>query len=262
MTRRIWSILALTALCVAAAFLLPAIPQPLSYHDFADHRPLFGIDNFLDVASNIGFLLVGVAGLAIVFRPATQFEFYAERWPYAVFFIGMLLTAAGSAYYHLVPENERLFWDRLPMTIAFMSLIATQVVDRLSVRAGLALLLPMLLVGVASVVYWRATERAGVGNLTPYAILQAYSVVMLLLIAVLYPSRYTRGNDLYWVAAGYVAAKILETFDRQLLELGSLVSGHSLKHLAAAAAGFVVCRALWLRSLEPAEQRVGDLQRG
>lgn len=79
--------------------------------------------------------------------------------------MGLLLTAAGSAYYHLLPDNERLFWDRLPMTIAFMSLIVAQIVDRISVRAGLALLAPMLLVGVASVVYWLATERAGAGTL-------------------------------------------------------------------------------------------------
>jgi hypothetical protein len=253
MTSRIGLIVAFTALCVAGALLLPAIPQPLAYHDFADHRALFGVENFLDVASNLGFLLVGIAGLAIVLRPTTQFEFYAERWPYAVFFAGMLLTALGSGYYHLVPGNERLFWDRLPMTIAFMSLIAAQVVDRVNSRAGLALLLPMLLVGAASVFYWRATERAGAGNLTPYAILQAYSVVMLLLLALVQPSRYTRGRDVYWVFAAYVAAKLLEHFDRQLLELGSLVSGHTLKHLAAALAGFVVCLMLVRRKLKPGE---------
>jgi hypothetical protein len=258
-TRRNGYILAFTALCVAAAFLLPAIPQPLEYHDFADHRAAFGVANFLDVASNVGFLLAGMAGLVIVLRPRTRFELESERWPYAVFFTGMLLTAAGSAYYHLVPDNERLFWDRLPMTIAFMSLISAQVVDRLSVRAGLVLLLPMLLVGAISVIHWLATERAGGGNLTPYAILQAYSVVMLLLIALLHPSRYTRGSDIYWVFAAYVIAKVFELLDRQFLELGSLVSGHTLKHLAAAVAGFVVCRMLMLRTLKPGEAPLGEL---
>jgi len=256
-TRRAGYILAFTALSVAAALLLPAVPQPASYHDFADHRTLFGVTNFLDVASNIGFLLIGIVGVGVVFRPRTRFELDSERWPYAVFFAGMLLTAAGSAYYHLVPGNERLFWDRLPMTVAFMSLLAAQVVDRFSVKAGLALLLPMLLVGAASVLYWRATERAGAGNLTPYAVLQAYAVVMLLLIALLQPSRYTRGNDLYWVFAGYVIAKAFELFDKQFLEFGHLVSGHTLKHLAAAVAGFVVCRMLVLRTPRVAEARLG-----
>ena len=238
-----------TVLSIVAAVLLPARPQPVAYHNFADHRAMFGIANFLDVASNIGFLLTAIAGLAAVLRPCTRFEFSSERWPYALFFLGMLLTAVGSAYYHLAPDNERLFWDRLPMTIAFMALIAGQVVDRISVRAGLTLLLPMLLVGATSVVYWRATERAGVGNVVPYGVLQGYSVVILVLIAILHPSRYTRGNDVYWVFGGYVLAKLLELFDRELLAFGNLASGHTLKHIAAAVAGFMVCRMLMLRTL-------------
>lgn len=256
MTGRAGYIIGLTALSVVAALLLPAVPQPVEYHDFADHRTLLGVANFLDVASNLGFLLAGIAGIAVTFRSRTGFEADSERWPYAVFFAGMLLTAAGSAYYHLVPGNERLFWDRLPMTVAFMSLLAAQVVDRFSVRAGLALLLPLLVVGAASVLYWRATERAGAGNLVPYAMLQAYAVVVLLLIA-RQPSRYTRGNDLYWVFAGYVIAKVFETLDREFLAAGNLVSGHTLKHLAAAVAGWVVCRMLVLRRPIVAASRRG-----
>jgi len=238
-----------TALSIAAALLLPAMPQPVEYHDFADDRTLFGIANFLDVVSNIGFLLVGLAGLVVVLRRRTLFASNHERWPYALFFLGMALTAAGSAYYHLAPDNEGLFWDRLPMTIAFMSLIAAQIVDRINVKTGLILLVPMLLIGAASVLYWRATEQAGAGNVMPYGVLQVYAVVVVVLIAWLYPSRYTRGQDIYWVFAAYVIAKLLETFDSELLTHGNLVSGHSLKHLAAAAAGLVVCRMLLLRAL-------------
>jgi len=185
----------------------------------------------------------------VVIRPRTRFEFSSERWPYAIFFSGMLLAAAGSSYYHLAPDNERLFWDRLPMTIAFMALVAAQVADRISVKVGLALLLPLLLVGAASVIYWRATERAGAGNVMPYGILQGYTVVMLVLMAWLQPSRYTRGHDIYWVFAAYVVAKILEAFDSAVFALGHVVSGHTLKHLAAAVAGLVVCRMLLLRTL-------------
>jgi hypothetical protein len=247
-SNRLRYIIAFTVLSIAAAILLPAMPQPIAYHDFADRRVGFGVENFLDVASNIGFLLAGITGLFVVLRPRTQFAFEIERWPYGVFFLGLLLTAAGSAYYHLAPDNERLFWDRLPMTIAFMSLVAAQIVDRISVKAGVGLLLPMLLVGAASTIYWLATERAGAGNVVPYAVLQGYSVVILVVIALVQPSRYTRGSDIYWVFAAYVIAKLLELFDKELLALGNLVSGHTLKHLAAAAAGFVVCRMLLLRT--------------
>jgi hypothetical protein len=242
-------LVALTVISVAGALLLPAVPQPIEYHDFADQRSMLGVANFLDVTSNAAFLVAGLAGLVIALRRGTEFEHPAERLPYAVFFIGVALTAAGSGYYHLAPDNERLFWDRLPMTIAFMSLIAAQITERISMRAGLALLAPMLVVGVASVVYWIFTERAGAGNVVPYVVLQAYAVAALLLIALTRPSRYTRGADIYWVFGGYVAAKLLEFLDHQVLEFLGLASGHSLKHLVAALAALVVCRMLLLRKL-------------
>ena len=249
-------VIAFTVLCLLAALLLPAMAQPVAYHDFADHRKMFGVPNFLDTVSNLGFLVAGLAGLSVVFRPRTCFEFNEERWPYAIFFAGMLLTAFGSGYYHLAPDNERLFWDRLPMTIAFMSLVAAQVVERISLRLGLTLLVPMLLVGAGSVIYWRMTERAGAGNVMPYGVLQGYSVVIMILIERFHPSRYRRGVDIYWVFAAYVVAKLLETFDRQFFALGHLVSGHTLKHLAAAGAGYFVCRMLWLRTLQAQVSRV------
>ena len=256
MTRGTAFLVAFTLLAVAAAFLLPAMPQPLDYHHFADQRDAFGIGNFLDVVSNVAFLLAGLAGLVVVFSGRACFESPGERWPYAVFFLGVLLTAAGSAYYHLSPDNETLFWDRLPMTIAFMGLLSSQIVDRVSVRAGLALLVPMLLVGMGSVVYWIVTERMGAGNVLPYGILQGYSVVVLLLMATLHRSRYTRANDVYFIFGWYVLAKVLESLDGEILALGHVVSGHSLKHVAAAAAGFVACRMLMLRTLAEPDRAV------
>jgi hypothetical protein len=249
MTARVWFVIGISVLAIAAALLLPAMPQPLDYHDFADHREAFGIHNFCDVVSNGAFLIVGGVGLVVALGPRARFQFGYERWPYVVFFVGVLTTAAGSAYYHLAPDNETLFWDRLPMTVAFMALVASQIVDRINVRAGLALLIPMLIVGAASVVYWRVTEEAGHGNVMPYGILQGYSVVIMLLMATL-PSRYTRGSDLYWVFAWYVLSKFLETFDPQVMALvGQAVSGHTLKHLAAAVAPGVVCAMLLRRTL-------------
>ncbi len=255
MNRRTRWIIGLTALALIAAFVLPAVHQPLEYHDFADHRHVFGVDNFLDVVSNAGFLVFGLSGLFIVASGRGNFALPAERWPYAVFFTGLTLTALGSAYYHLAPDNETLFWDRLPMTIAFMGLVASQIVDRINVRAGLALLLPMLLLGAASVIYWRISERMGAGNVLPYAILQGYSVLILLLLTMFSPSRYTRGSDIYWVFGWYVLSKLLETFDGEVLALAHVVSGHTLKHLAAALAGCAVCIMLLTRSLKEGSLR-------
>jgi hypothetical protein len=249
MTERTRWLVALTVACALAAALLPRFAQPLEYHGFADRRGALGITNFMDVASNVGFLLAGIAGLVVVAVRRSAFEFQVERWPYAVFFLGLLLTSVGSAYYHLAPDNATLFWDRLPMTVAFMGLVSSQVVDRVSVRAGLMLLPPMLIAGAASVMYWQVTERAGEGNILPYAILQGYTIVVLLLIAVLYRSRYTEARALYYVFAWYVLSKLLESFDGEIYAMGHIASGHTLKHLAAAASGFVVCWALARRTL-------------
>jgi hypothetical protein len=249
MALRIWIVAGISLLAIVAAWLVPAMPQSLAYHDFADQRTLFGIGNFMDVASNVAFALAGAAGLAVALGGRARFQSGIERWPYVVFFAGVLLTGAGSAYYHLAPDNETLFWDRLPMTIAFMALVASQVVDRISIRAGLVLLLPMLLLGAASVVYWRLTERAGAGNVMPYGILQVYSMAIVLLMATLTRSRYSLGHYLYWVFGWYLLSKFFETFDVEVMALGQLVSGHTLKHLAAAMAPAVICLMLTRRTL-------------
>ena len=249
MSMRLAAVIGFTALCVLAAVLLPAMPQAIEYHDFADTRSWLGVANFGNVVSNAAFFFVGAAGLAATFGRRACFATPAERWPYAVFFMGVMLTAFGSAYYHLAPDNERLFWDRLPMTVAFMGLVSSQWVDRVNVKAGLALLVPLLVAGAASVVYWRITERAGAGNVVPYLALQAYAVFLVLILTYAVPSRYTRGTDLYWVFAWYVLSKVLESADAFVYGAGGVVSGHTLKHLAAAVAGVVVARMLVRRSL-------------
>jgi len=101
-------LLAAAVLAVTAVyFSKPPILQDPSYHDFADQRVYFSIPYFLDVASNLPFLFVGIWGLFVVIRPKSGASFLtkSEKWPYAVFFLGMALTAFGSSYYHLHPTN-------------------------------------------------------------------------------------------------------------------------------------------------------------
>lgn len=246
------SLLILVTIAVAAtAFLLPRIPQPESYHLFADHRMLFGIPNFADVASNLPFAIVGVWGLIYLTRLrhndlSRRFLDSRERLPYIVFFVGVLLTAFGSSWYHLHPDNTRLVWDRLPMTIAFMSLVAALIAERISLRAGLWLLPLLLLIGIASVLQWYSTQLRGASDLRFYAAVQLYAVLFLLIVLCL-PARYTGGVGLIVVAALYALAKLFETFDRQIFNLAHLVSGHTLKHLAAALASFWIFRMLIIR---------------
>ncbi len=235
------------------ALLLPPIPQPLTYHNFADHRVWLGIPNFGDVVSNLPFAIVGLCGLIVLFTPGkTKFLDARERWLYLVMFASLILTALGSAYYHLAPDNARLVWDRLPIMIVFMALLAAVIAERVTVNAGLALFPVLEILGVASVLYWRWSELRGHGDLRFYAAVQVYAILILLL-ALLLPPRYTRGSDFAVVVGLYVLAKVLEESDPQVFALGHVVSGHTLKHLAAATAGYWVLRMLRRRHFAATE---------
>jgi hypothetical protein len=238
----------MTAVVAIAGLQLPPIPQPQSYHVFADRRSFLGIPNFGDVVSNLPFAVVGVCGLVFLIRSNPEQSIDSrERLPYTIIFAGVLLTAFGSSYYHLHPDNRTLVWDRLPMTIVFMSLVSATIAERVDMRAGLWLLPVLLLIGLGSALQWYLSEVHGAGDLRFYAAVQAYSVLFLL-IALLLPPRYTRGSDLAIVAGFYVLAKVLELLDKPIFELTRhLVSGHTLKHLAAATAAYWILRMVMKR---------------
>ncbi len=250
----IWTLFAVT---LAVAYFISPIPQDPSYHNFADLRPRFDIPNFGDVVSNIGFLIVGLLGLSITPGPKRNelFDRSSDAMPYIITFIGVTFVAFGSSYYHWAPGNETLLWDRLPMTIAFMSLFAAVIADRINRRAGLYILLPVLIAaGVLSVIYWNITERAGQGDLRPYAIVQFFPIITILIILWLFPEhRYTDTRSLLYVIACYGTAKLLEAFDKEILELlGGIVSGHSLKHIASAIAVYLLLHMLIIANNRPA----------
>lgn len=225
------------------------LTQPVSYHDFADKRTWVGIPNFLNVISNVPFAVIGVWGMVFVTRSNWRGVFInsRERWPYLGVFFGLFLTAFGSGWYHLAPGNGTLLWDRLPMTIMFGSFVAAVIAERIDVKAGVALLPFLVAFSVGSVFQWHHSELIGHSDLRWYAAVQVYSVLVLLVAPIL-PCRYTRNLDFLAVFAWYALAKIFETFDRSIYALGHIVSGHTLKHLAAAVAGYWILRMLRLRA--------------
>lgn len=236
----------LFAATVIAAIFTPPVPQDLSFHNFIDARTCLNIPNFGDVASNVGFLIVGVLALYRIVGSdgRTVFATSTDAIPYAVIFSAVALVAAGSAYYHWAPDNARLVWDRLPMTLAFMALFAAVISDRIHKRAGLVLLPVFLVAGIASVFYWHFTEAMGQGDLRPYAIVQFFPMVAIPLIVWLFrPGRFTDGRYIAATIGFYGIAKVLETFDAGVFNLlGQTVSGHSLKHLVAALAAYMLYR--------------------
>lgn len=235
---------------VLLLLVVPAFPQPLWYHDFADQRCLLCVPHMMNVVSNVPFVVVGLWGLAYVARCARErFQGRADRGFYAVFFVAVALTGVGSAYYHSLPNNDRLLWDRLPLAVAFMALFALILAERVHQRAGV-LFVPLVLLGGGSVVYWHLTESWGQGDLRPYLLVQLYPLVTLPIILWLFPARFTGTQDLYAALACYVVAKGLEILDRPTYAQGQLVSGHTLKHLVAALGPYFVLHMLkWRRAL-------------
>jgi len=121
--QRVTILIALLALSLAGLLLVDPIPQNLAYHLFADSRSFLGIPNFNDVVSNAGFALVGALGILAIIG-VKRHPIFVQREdarPYVIFFVGVALVSLGSGYYHWAPSNERLLWDRLPMSVAFMA---------------------------------------------------------------------------------------------------------------------------------------------
>jgi hypothetical protein len=235
--RELWTLSGAVAL-VGAWFFLPFIPQLQSYHEFANTRAWLGIPNAADTLSNLPFAWVGILGLRHLHRGARVSGFATNRALFFVF-LGFLLTAAGSAWYHLSPDDSRLLWDRLPMTVAFAGVAGAILALRISERSGNFLLVLLLIAGPASLVYWRLS-----GDLSMYAVVQ-YGTLALLLVVLL--AARNRDDPFPWflLLGWYVLAKILENTDTLVWKAtDGLVSGHTLKHLAAAAGGWALARAV------------------
>jgi len=228
-------LIAVTGLAVAAMLFVDRIPQDSSYHLFADIRKIGGINNFWNVVSNLPFLFAGLFGLS-----RSRFLLEAKtRSAYLSICIGFLLVSIGSAYYHFAPSTQSLLWDRLPITIAFMSVFSILLDERVIPEAKLPTLYPLMAIGTSTAAYWYWTGSVGSGDLRPYVLVQFLPVVLIPLILMLFPGKYLNSRLLASALGLYVIAKLFEHFDRQVLNFIGVLSGHSIKHLLSGLA--VVC---------------------
>jgi len=231
-SNRVIALLILMLATLAGLLLLPPIAQSQGYHDFADQRTFIGIPHFWNVVSNLPFVAIGAAGLWQFRRdPAV-----------VVLFLGILLTGFGSTYYHLDPNDRTLFWDRLPMAITFMAILAVAIEERVDAKAGAILLWPLIALGVFSLLLWRWT-----GDLRLYGWVQFFPCLAVPLLFFLFAPKYSGTS--YWLiaAALYVLAKVFEFNDDAIFSVGSALSGHTLKHLFATAACFAILRYFQMR---------------
>jgi hypothetical protein len=246
LTERARSVSVMAAAFASGLALLLAGPihQPQSYHSFADVRTFFAIPNFANVISNLPFLWVGFAGIGFLLKQGgSKFTNSNERWPYAVFFAGLAFTFLGSSYYHWRPNDATLVWDRLPMTLAFAGLFAAFLNERVTALLGTRLLFAFLVFGIASIAYWQWS-----GDLRPYVFVQFFPLLSIPLMLIFFPASYTRGAEFGFMIFWYAIAKLFELLDRQIFMASKrFISGHTLKHLAAAVACYVALRMLKLR---------------
>ena len=255
--QRLALLMGISVTAIAATMFVPPMAQDPTYHNLADRRVIAGIPNFWDVVSNAAFLVVGLLGLWTLVQireDRTRLIDKREAYPLAVAFTGTLLIFVGSFYYHWAPSNETLVWDRLPMTLTFMGIFSTVIVERISVKAGLAFLIPLLVVGAASVVYWQMTEHSGQGDLRPYALVQFLPVLLIPVILWLFPARYSGVRYLVEMIGWYGIAKVLEFLDTAVWGwTGGWIAGHSLKHCVAAWGIYALVRYLKHRRAIPVD---------
>ncbi|WP_461516272.1 ceramidase domain-containing protein [Porticoccus sp.] len=240
----------LSALCIFITLtfvFIDPIPQPEKYNIFADSREFITIRNFFDVISSIPFILIGAVGIILEIKKKLSQDNMPEVPIYRILFFGVFLTGAGSIYYHLSPNNDTLVWDRLPMTIVFVSLFVGLMSEHIGKEWQRWLFYPLLLAGFASVFYWHFTEQAGRGDLRPYLLVQFLPLLMVPLVMLMYRSRFNGRIHIWWMLGCYLLAKLSELYDLEIYQWSGLVSGHTLKHILVAIALLILLRMLFCR---------------
>jgi len=220
-------------------YFLDPIAQDLAYHQFSDHRTLFGVSNFMDVVSNLPFLFVGYLGLRFVQQSYKKYTFSYFIMLYVLFFC-VILTGLGSMFYHHTPNNFTLIFDRLPMTLVFTSFFAIIISDYVDRRVGVWVFYIFLSIGIYSILYWYYSEIIGQGDLRLYAFVQFFPIVSIPLIIIIYKNDKLYTSRLLSVFAAYIVAKLFEHFDLIIFELTSFISGHTIKHLVSALAVYCI----------------------
>lgn len=227
--------------CFIALLFWPPFPQDTTYHNFADQRTLWNVPHALNVLSNLPFVVFGIWGLVGLMQSRDARHISSlERFSFFLLFAFVTLTGVGSMYYHAQPRNDTLFWDRLPLTVVFMTFYCLVLADRIDWRLAGWLIAPLVLLGVFSVSYWHWTEMQGEGDVRIYAYVQFFPLLTLPFIFLFFPEGRYRTADLLGVIAWYAFAKLLEWLDGEIYGATSIVSGHTLKHLAASLGAFWV----------------------
>lgn len=220
---------------------LPPFSQDFRYHDFADKRPYLTIPNFLNVATNLLFCLVGLFGFFILILKKDPLALTGEKSLALLFTLSLLLTGIGSAYYHINPSISTLIYDRIAISLAFTSFFSFLMTQRIFPKLGLIFSPLFIALGIFSVIFWQQTEVMGIGDLRPYLLVQIIPLISLPLIPLLFPNPRLFDHYLYVAFILYIIAFLFELIDAPIFSLtGNSLSGHTLKHLSAAVSSILL----------------------
>jgi hypothetical protein len=237
----IW-LLAVAAVLTLVFEIHGPVPQWAGYHAFADARSWAGLPNVENVLSNLPFALIGLWGLSSLARPADP---VGRAWQ--CFSAALICTAFGSAVYHWAPYNWTLVFDRLPIAWACASLLCAFLAERVDIRwANAQAIVASLVMASASVAWWWFTEQSGHGDLRAYLWVQFLPMLIVptaICLGLRRVDRPTVANGVWWSVLGlYAMAKLMEIADQPIYGLLGFTSGHTLKHLLAAAAALCLLR--------------------
>lgn len=173
------------------------------YNMFADSRCMCCIPNFMDVMSNVIFMIVGIYLLQTHF----------------VLGINTILVFFGSSYFHWNPTKDTLVFDRIPMMLLLSELIS------IKMELDIHMTTTIYVTSVFSVLYWWITD-----DLIPYSMFQVAPIIYFLIVG-----QYQMRSCVIM----YMMAKIFEDNDKKIYDMtNKYISGHTLKHIAA---GMALC---------------------
>jgi hypothetical protein len=223
-------------------FSLPPLPFDPKYHEFADKRIFLGVPHFFDVMSNVPYLIFGLMGIYF------SFQSYKEKkisWPFFFFFTGIFYVCFGSIYYHLHPTTERLIWDRVPMTFAFMGLLVGLMDQFIWEKSTKYFLIPFLLLGLFSVFYWYHLEIQNNGDQRLYFWVQSIPLIMICFCLFNSKPFFKKTKFYFYALLFYLVSKIFEFNDHKIfLITDNYLSGHTLKHLSSSFSIFLILSGL------------------
>jgi len=231
------TLISITVFILIALIIYGPLTTPARYTILADQRSWLGIPNAWNVLSNIPFVLIGIWGLWSLLKPESiYFNDQKEKLFYVLFFIGVFFVSILSSYYHWMPNNYRLMWDRFPIAFAVSAVVIAIMSERINLAFGRLIIWPFLLLALFSVYYWYYTITLGREDLRIYSFILIFLPITLMpLVLLLFKSPYTQTRYIWFALITFILARISEAYDFIIYNFTQhAISGHSLKHLLLA----------------------------